>query len=98
MPFGLTAPFRVAVVALIALAAPVVAAGAVAAQGPVVNVASKPFVVLGNFWLPILERVREVEFDHASPWSEAKSRLVHHGATPAEVAEILARALAPVSR
>lgn len=38
---------------------------------------AKPFVVLGDFWRPILERVREVELGHAGPWSEANGRLVH---------------------
>lgn len=38
---------------------------------------AKPFVVLGDFWEPILERVREVELGHAGPWGEANSRLVH---------------------
>jgi 2-C-methyl-D-erythritol 2,4-cyclodiphosphate synthase len=36
----------------------------------------KPFVVLGDFWRPILERVRDVETGHASPWGEADNRLV----------------------
>ncbi|HYL63324.1 MAG TPA: LOG family protein [Candidatus Methylomirabilis sp.] len=38
---------------------------------------AKPFVVLGDFWHPILERVREVELGHAAPWGEANGRLVH---------------------
>jgi hypothetical protein len=58
----------------------------------------KPFVVLGDFWVPVLERVREVEIDHASPWSEAGVRLVHHAPTPAHAAELLARALESTPR
>jgi uncharacterized protein (TIGR00730 family) len=54
----------------------------------------RPLVVLGDFWTPILERVREVEFDRASRWAEAQGRLVHAAATPAECAAFLARALA----
>jgi len=51
----------------------------------------KPFVVLGKFWLPILERVREVE-QHAS-WGEADNRLVHIAPTPEEAAGYLAEHL-----
>ncbi len=49
----------------------------------------KPFAVLGDFWLPILERVREVELGHPAPWGEANGRLVHVAATPGEVANHL---------
>ena len=45
----------------------------------------KPFAVLGDFWRPILERVREVELGHPAPWGEMNSRLVHVAATPADV-------------
>jgi uncharacterized protein (TIGR00730 family) len=45
----------------------------------------KPFAALGDFWQPILERVREVEVAHHSPWGEAHGRLVHVAATPEEV-------------
>ena len=55
----------------------------------------KPFVVLGDFWSPIIERVREVEADHKSRWSEAVGRLVHVAATPADAAEHLLRKLSP---
>ena len=51
--------------------------------------AGKPFVVLGDFWTPILDRVREVELGHPAPWGEANGRLVHSVATPAEVAAFL---------
>src|ERR1700720_1507108 len=56
--------------------------------------AGKPFVTLGDFWRPIIERVREVESDHGSRWGEAKARLVHSAKNPAEAAEHLAQALA----
>ena len=49
----------------------------------------KPFAVLGNFWEPIIERVREVELSHQAPWGEAGGRLVHRAATPSEVASYL---------
>jgi predicted Rossmann-fold nucleotide-binding protein len=53
----------------------------------------KPFVVLGDFWAPIIERVREVEADHNSRWSEAVGRLVHVAHTPADAAEHLVKKL-----
>jgi hypothetical protein len=46
----------------------------------------KPFAVLGNFWEPIIERVREVELAHKAPWGEAGGRLIHQASTAAEVA------------
>jgi len=56
---------------------------------------AKPVVVLGDFWQPVLERVREVEQGpHASSgsreWGEANGNLVHTAATPAEAARYLA--------
>ena len=54
----------------------------------------KPFVTLGDFWEPVIERVREVEVHHDSRWGEAKSPLVHSAKDPAEAAEYLSRALA----
>jgi uncharacterized protein (TIGR00730 family) len=56
--------------------------------------AGKPFVTLGEFWSPIIERVREVENDHGSRWGEAKTRLVHSAKNAAEAAEYLVQALA----
>jgi uncharacterized protein (TIGR00730 family) len=61
----------------------------------------KPFVVLGDFWRPIVERVREVEVPErpssevtAGPWLEANSRIIQVVATPAAAADFLARRLA----
>lgn len=53
----------------------------------------KPFVALGEFWRPILERVREVEASRSSKWGEASDRLIHLAPSPAEAASSLARAL-----
>jgi predicted Rossmann-fold nucleotide-binding protein len=50
----------------------------------------RPFVVLGDFWQPILDRVREVERGHASRWGESSDPLVHAAPTPAEAARFLA--------
>jgi uncharacterized protein (TIGR00725 family) len=54
----------------------------------------RPFVVLGDFWQPILDRVREVERDRASRWGESSDPLVHQAATPANAAQFLAEKLA----
>src|SRR5580658_5434358 len=51
---------------------------------------TKPFVVLGDFWLPVIERVREVETAHHSAWGEAGGRLIESASSPAAAAEILA--------
>ena len=49
----------------------------------------RPFVVLGNFWQPILDRVREVECGHASTWGESIDPLVQQAPTPEEAAKFL---------
>jgi hypothetical protein len=54
---------------------------------------AKPFAVLGDFWQPILERVREVELGHPAPWGEANGRLVYVAATPGDVAHHLTEKL-----
>jgi uncharacterized protein (TIGR00725 family) len=56
-------------------------------------IAGKPFAVLGDFWTPILERVREVELGHPAPWGEANGRLIHVAAAPADAAAFLRRNL-----
>jgi uncharacterized protein (TIGR00730 family) len=53
----------------------------------------KPFAVLGDFWEPLIERVREVELAHRAPWGEASGRLIHRAANAAEVASHLAGTL-----
>ena len=62
----------------------------------------RPFVVLGDFWGPILDRVREVEIDPRSGWgsrtAEARARLVHTAPTPRECAAFLAQKLGRESR
>ncbi|MFZ0212502.1 MAG: LOG family protein [Candidatus Acidiferrales bacterium] len=59
---------------------------------------AKPFVVLGDFWQPIIERVREVETGHAATWGEASSRIIHCADGPADAAEYLARMLSPKTK
>jgi uncharacterized protein (TIGR00725 family) len=50
---------------------------------------AKPFAVLGNFWQPVLDRVREVELGHPAPWGEANGQLMHMAATPGHAASYL---------
>jgi uncharacterized protein (TIGR00725 family) len=50
---------------------------------------AKPFAALGDFWYPIIERVREVETAQHTPWGEASGRLVHVAETPGDVARHL---------
>lgn len=52
-------------------------------------ITGKPIVALGDFWSPILDRVREVEVGHPGPWGEANGKLVHTAMTPAEAAIFL---------
>jgi len=53
----------------------------------------KPFAVLGGFWQPIIERLREVEGAAGSGYSEADAPLVRTCAQPHEAATFLANAL-----
>ena len=57
----------------------------------------RPFVALGDFWQPILNRVREVERGHTSAWGESSDPLVHEALTPADAAQFLAARLASAS-
>ena len=50
----------------------------------------KPLVVLGGFWKPVIERVREVEMGHPSRWGERDERLIHEVGSPEKAAEFLA--------
>jgi hypothetical protein len=58
----------------------------------------KPFVALGDFWTPIIERVREVELHHGSRRGEAAARLIHVVSSPAEAADLLDRTIAKKER
>src|SRR3981189_447084 len=49
----------------------------------------KPFAVLGDFWTPVLDRVRQVELGHPAPWGEANGRLVYVAASHADAASYL---------
>jgi uncharacterized protein (TIGR00725 family) len=51
----------------------------------------KPLVVLGEFWRPVIERVREVELGHPSKWGERTGPLIHVAASPEDAAAYLAK-------
>jgi len=53
----------------------------------------RPFVVLGDFWQPILDRVREVE-RATRPGGESSDQLVYSARTPVEAARFMASQLA----
>jgi uncharacterized protein (TIGR00725 family) len=50
---------------------------------------SKPLAVLGGFWAPVLDRVKEVELGQHAPWGEASGRLVYVADSPGEAAQHL---------
>jgi len=53
--------------------------------------ARKPLVVFGDFWRPVIERVREIELGHPSRWGERDEPLIHMASSPGEAAEHLSR-------
>jgi uncharacterized protein (TIGR00730 family) len=50
----------------------------------------KPLVTLGEFWRPVIERVREVELGHPSRWGEGSEAIVRVAALPSDAASLLA--------
>src|SRR5580658_3904710 len=52
--------------------------------------AGKPLVVLGDFWQPVIDRVREVETGDASGWAESGEPLIHTAPAPGDAAAYLA--------
>ncbi len=58
-------------------------------------IAGKPMTVVGDFWQPVLNRVREVEAgprasSESNAWKEANGNLVHSARTPGDAASYLA--------
>jgi uncharacterized protein (TIGR00730 family) len=51
--------------------------------------ARKPLVALGDFWSPVIDRVREVELGHISKWGEQDGQLIHRASSPAGAATYL---------
>ena len=54
----------------------------------------RPIVVLGDFWQPIIDRVRGVETGHPSRWGEKDEPLIHTAGSPSDAAAYLSRSLA----
>lgn len=57
----------------------------------------KPFVALGDFWLPIIHRVREIEVGHPTSWTEADNPLIHIAETPKETCAFVRTLLRQIS-
>jgi uncharacterized protein (TIGR00725 family) len=53
----------------------------------------KPFSVIGDFWTPVLDRVREVELGHSASWGEANGRIVYVAESHADAVSHLAEKL-----
>lgn len=53
----------------------------------------KPFVVLGDFWTPVLDLMRWVERERDSEWGEGEDALARAAGTPQAAAEFLAARL-----
>ncbi|HXW62215.1 MAG TPA: LOG family protein [Candidatus Acidoferrales bacterium] len=58
----------------------------------------KPVTVFGDFWRPVIERVREAERTHSSRWLEREQSLIHVALSPRDAAEHLSRCLVVRSR
>jgi hypothetical protein len=52
-------------------------------------IVAKPIAVMGEFWKPVLDRVREVELGHVGPWGESNGRLVHVAVSEKEAVDHL---------
>jgi len=61
-------------------------------------ISGKPLVVLGEFWHPIIDRVREIELGHETPWGEKQESLIHRAASPADATTFLAEYFAKQKR
>jgi uncharacterized protein (TIGR00725 family) len=52
--------------------------------------AQKPVVVLGDFWKPVIDCVRQAESGPESPWIERRSSLIQFAGSPSTAADMLA--------
>jgi uncharacterized protein (TIGR00725 family) len=50
----------------------------------------KPVIVLGDFWKPVIDCVREAESSPESPWIEKQNSLIQFAASPSKAARMLA--------
>lgn len=60
--------------------------------------ARRPLVVLGDFWQPVIARVREAELAHESRSSERREPMVYAASSAADAANYLAERLAEKPR
>jgi uncharacterized protein (TIGR00730 family) len=49
----------------------------------------KPVIILGDFWKPVIDRVREAESAPESPWIERKGSLIQFTGSPSTAADML---------
>jgi uncharacterized protein (TIGR00725 family) len=52
--------------------------------------APKPVIVLGDFWKPVIDRVREAERGQESPWIERQTSFIQFAGSPSEASDMLA--------
>ncbi len=50
----------------------------------------KPMIILGKFWQPVIECVRELETGHNPRWDERNGELIYAANTPADAVRFLA--------
>jgi uncharacterized protein (TIGR00725 family) len=50
----------------------------------------KPLIVLGDFWKPAIDRVREAESGQKSPWIERQTSFIQFAGSPSEASDRLA--------
>jgi len=58
----------------------------------------KPMAVLGQFWQPVIDCVRELELDHDAAWCERHDQLIYSAATPQDATAFLSARLAATPR
>ncbi len=57
----------------------------------------KPMIVLGKFWQPVIECVRETEIGHESRWGERDGELVYAAGTPEDAVAFLSESFSTPS-
>lgn len=56
----------------------------------------KPMIVLGRFWQPVIECVRQIETGRDSRWGEGNDPLIYAAGTPADAAHFLSQCFSEV--
>jgi uncharacterized protein (TIGR00730 family) len=49
----------------------------------------KPMIILGKFWQPVIECVREIETGHDSRWGEHDGGMIYAAGTPTDAVDFL---------